>query len=79
MQFKQPNLTINLSKSDFVKAKGVCLGHVGHGVVTPIKANVKSTIDYPIPESKKSLMGFLGMAVSYRRFCQKNYQRSLLH
>ena len=52
--------TVNLSKSDFVKAKVTYIGHeVGHGVVTPIKAKVKSIIDYPIPENKKSLMRFL--------------------
>ena len=37
VMFKQANLTVNLSKSDFVKAKVIYLGHVvGHGVVTPI-------------------------------------------
>ena len=72
-RLKEANLTVNLSKSDFVKAKVVYLGHVvGHGVVTPIKAKVKSIIDYPIPENKKSLMRFLGMAGYYRKFC-KNF------
>ena len=40
--------------------------------VTPIKAKVKSIIDYPIPDNKKSLMRFLGMAGYYRKFC-KNF------
>ena len=72
-RLKEANLTVNLSKSDFVKAKVVYLGHVvGDGVVTPIKAKVKSIIDYPIPENKKSLMRFLGMAGYYRKFC-KNF------
>ena len=70
---KQANHTVNLTKVDFVKAKVIYLGHVvGHGVVTPIKAKVKSIIDYPIPENKKSLMRFLGMAGYYRKFC-KNF------
>ena len=48
-QLKEANLTVNLSKSDFVKAKVIYLVHViGHGVVTPIKARVESIIDYPI-------------------------------
>ena len=69
-RLEQANLTVNLSKSDFVKAKVIYLGHVvNHGVVTPIKAKVKSIIDHPIPENKKSLMRFLGMAGYYRKFC----------
>ena len=40
--------------------------------MTPIKAKVKSIIDYPIPENKKSVMRFLGMAGYYRKFC-KNF------
>ena len=51
---KEANLTVNLSKSDFVKAKVIYLGHVvGHGVVAPIKAKVERIIDYPIPENYK--------------------------
>ena len=70
---KEANLTVNLSKSDFVKAKVIYLvGHVvGQGLVKPIKANVKSIIDYPIPENKKGLMRFLGIEGYYRKFCKK--------
>ena len=39
--------------------------------MTLIKAKVKSIIDYPIPENKKNLMTFLGMAGYYRKFCKK--------
>ena len=71
--FKEANLTVNLSKRDFVKEKVIYSGYVVvHGVVTPIEAKVKSIIDYPIPENKKSLMRFLGMAGYYRKFC-KNF------
>ena len=70
---EQANLTVNLSQSDFVKAKVIYLGYVvDHGVVTPIKAKINSYIDYPIPENKKSLMRFLGMAGYYRKYC-KNF------
>ena len=63
-----------MSKSDFVKAKVIYLGHVvGHGVVTPIKATVESIIDYPIPENKKSFIRFLGMVRYYRKYC-KNFE-----
>ena len=37
-----------------------------------IKPKVKSIINYLIPENKKSLMRFLGMAGYYRKFC-KNF------
>ena len=75
----QANLTVNLSQSDFVKAKVIYLGHVvGHGVVTPIKAKINSYIDYPIPENEKSLMRFLGMQDIIENFA-KIFQRSLLH
>ena len=58
LQHKQAKLIRNLSKSDFVIAKVIYLGHVvGHGVVTPIKAELKSITDYRIPENEKSLMG----------------------
>ena len=40
-----------------------------HGVGTPIKAKVKSIIDYTIPKNTKSLMRFLGMAGYYGKFC----------
>ena len=67
---KRATLIVNMSKYDFVKANAIYLGHVvGYGVVTPIKTKVKSIIDYPIPENKKSLMSFLGMVGYYRRFC----------
>ena len=39
--------------------------------MTLIKPKVKSIINYPIPENKKSLMRFLGMAGYYRKFCKK--------
>ena len=78
-RLEQVNLSVNLSKSDFLKAKVIYLGHVvGHGVVIPIKAKVKSIIDYPIPENKKSLMRFLGMAGYYRKFCKNSSEVTAL-
>ena len=68
-RLKLEKLTVNLSKSDFEKAKVI---YLAHGVVTPIKAKVKGIIDNPIPENTKGLMRFLGMAGCYRKFC-KNF------
>ena len=64
------NLTINLLKSDFGHARVTFLGHVvGQGQVSPIDIKVKAIVEYPVPDNKKALMKFLGMAGYYRRFC----------
>ena len=66
-------LTMNLSKSDFGKARVVYLGYVvGQGDIAPVEAKVKAIIELPVPSSKKALMRFLGMAGYYRKFC-KNF------
>ena len=63
-------LTINLSKSEFGQAQVTYLGHVVEKrEVTPVRAKVKAIANFPLPESKKQLMRFLGMAGYYRRFC----------
>ena len=78
-RLKQANLTVNLSKSDFVKAKVIYLGHVVvHEIVIAIKATVKRITDYPFSENKKNLMRYLGMVGYYRKYC-KIFQKSLLH
>ena len=70
---KQANLTVNLSKSDFVKAKVIYLGHVvSHGVVTLIKAKVKSIIDYPFPENKKSSLEWRGIIENFAKISQRS-------
>jgi hypothetical protein len=64
-------LTINLSKSEFVKAFVVFLGHVvGQGQVKPVEAKIESIVRFSVPTSKKELMRFLGMAGYYRKCCQ---------
>ena len=73
---KQANLTVNLSKSDSVKAMIIYLGQVvGHGVVTPSKAKVKSIIDYPIPENKKNFLEWQGIIENFAKISP----RSLLY
>ena len=53
-QLTQANLTVNLSKSDFVEAKVIYLGRVvGHGVVTPVKTKVKSIMPTPFLKTRK--------------------------
>ncbi|MEO0790884.1 MAG: reverse transcriptase family protein, partial [Bacteroidota bacterium] len=62
--------TINLAKSTFCSANVTYLGHiVGHGKTKPKEVNVEAISSYPVPQSRRSLMRFLGMAGLYRRFC----------
>jgi hypothetical protein len=68
-------LTINLSKSEFVKAFVVFLGHVvGQGQVKPVEAKKESIVRFPVPTSKKKLIRFLGMAGYYRKLCQNLFE-----
>jgi RNase H-like domain found in reverse transcriptase/Reverse transcriptase (RNA-dependent DNA polymerase) len=65
------NLTINLTKSHFCHATIEYLGHiVGNGMVKPVDAKVKAIREFPIPETRKQLRSFLGMAGYYRKFCE---------
>ena len=59
-----------MSKSAFCHAVVTFLGHeVGRGKVMPIEAKIKAISEFPIPDGKKQLMRFLGMAGYYRKFC----------
>ena len=61
-------LTINLSKSEVGQATINYLGYiVGDGDVAPIQSKVQGIFDFKIPENKKALMRFPGMASYYRR------------
>ena len=69
-RLEEANLTINLAKSTFCSATVTYLGHiVGRGEVRPKTANVEAILQYQVPDSRKSLMQFMGMAGFYRRFC----------
>ena len=74
-RLSQANLTVNLSKSEFVKAKVTYLGHVvGQGVVAPVEARIEAIVNYPTPKNVTGLRRFLGMSGFYRKFC-KNYSQ----
>lgn len=69
-RLQDAHLTIKLSKTVFCSALVTYLGHeVGKGRVRPKSANVEAILAYPTPDTKKSLMRFLGMAGFYRRYC----------
>jgi hypothetical protein len=72
-RLSEANLTINLEKCEFGKARVMFLGHVvGQGVIMLIQAKVDAIQCFPVPTTRKGLMRFLGMAGFYMKFC-KNF------
>lgn len=70
LRLAEAGFTINLAKSTFGNGTVTYLGHVvGQGLTRPKQANVEAIVEYPTPNSRKSLMRFLGMVGYYRRFC----------
>ena len=70
-RLEEAGFTINLAKSTFGRSSVVYLGHVvGDGQVRPKTANVEAILSFPLPNTRKELMRFLGMAGFYRRFCR---------
>ena len=46
-------------------------GHVvGHGCIKPVEAKVETIMNFPVPDGKRALRRFLGMAGYYRKFCR---------
>ena len=69
-RLRSANLTINLTKSEFVHARVKYLGHfVGGGEVSPLHSKVDAIDKFPIPSSRKEVQRFIGMIGYYRRFC----------
>ena len=63
-------LTVNLSKSEFARAKLIYLGHVvGKGEIKPIMTKVKAIAELELPTTRKQVQRFLGMCGFYRKFC----------
>lgn len=64
---------IRLAKCQFASATVNYLGHViGQGQTAPRSCKVGAVVQYPVPQNRKALRRFLGMAGFYRRFC-KNF------
>ena len=69
-RLQDANLTVNLHKSEFCRARVVFLGHiVGQGEVSPVTSKVDAIVNFPTPMDKREVMRFLGMAGYYRKFC----------
>ena len=66
----EAKLAINLAKCEFCHATLTFLGHVvGQGQVIPIEGKVEAISDFLLPTCIRQLMGFLGIAGYYRKFC----------
>lgn len=63
------NLTLNLSKCDFLKDKIMYLGYEISGAgVRPGDKKVQSVLDYPCPSNSHSVRQFLGLVGYFRKF-----------
>uniref|UniRef100_A0A8C5DBJ5 Gypsy retrotransposon integrase-like protein 1 n=1 Tax=Gouania willdenowi TaxID=441366 RepID=A0A8C5DBJ5_GOUWI len=72
-KLKQASLTLNLAKCDFGRATVTYLGkQVGQGQVRALADKVQAIFSFPIPQNRRELRRFLGMAGYYRGFC-KNF------
>ena len=68
---REANLTVNLVKTEFGKARVTFLGYlVGQGELKPIQAKVEAIAKFPVPSNKRELKRFLGVIGYYRKFCR---------
>ncbi len=60
-----PKRTVNLPKSGYGSAHVTYLGHVvGQGQIRQRDTKVKCTLEYPVPNTMKELMRFMGMPIA---------------
>lgn len=66
---ERAGLTIKASKCQFGMEEVIHLWHkVGSGKIAPLEDKRKAIKDWPVPETKKQVQAFLGIASYYRRF-----------
>ncbi|CAM5157238.1 unnamed protein product [Eretmochelys imbricata] len=66
---KEAGLTVKAEKFKVGMAEVLYLGYkVGSGCPSPEPAKVKMIRDWPVPQTKKQVQAFIGMAGYYRRF-----------
>ena len=76
-RFREHNLVVNLSKSEFARAEITYLGHrVGGGKVRPKQANIQAITEMKAPKTVKGVRRVLGAFGFYRRFCKNFAQTS---
>lgn len=68
-RFRTANLKVNPAKCNFFSKSVTYLGHVisAEGITTDPE-KISAVIDWPIPQTKKQVRGFLGFCSYYRRF-----------
>ncbi|KAJ8277939.1 hypothetical protein GJAV_G00081910 [Gymnothorax javanicus] len=72
-------LTVNPSKCVFAAAETEYLGHViGNGVIQPQVNKIQAIESCPLPQTRKQLKSFLGMAGFYHRFIPRFSARAAL-
>ena len=68
-KLKEAGLTAKATKCTFGASHCTYLGHiVGSGFVKPIESKTAAIESFKVPQTKKDLLTFLGMAGYYRRF-----------
>lgn len=68
----QNSRTLNLSKCEFCNITVKYLGkEVGKGTVRQLETKVKVIVNFNVPQIKRDLRQFLGMAKYYRSFGKK--------
>lgn len=69
VQMRKASFTLNIEKSKFLLKKVKYLGHIiGHGTITTDPDTVKAVQEYPLPNSVRQLIRFLGICGWYRIF-----------
>jgi hypothetical protein len=69
VRLSEANLIAKPSKCVVGHAQVSYLGHlVGVGEMKPLQSKIECLVQYPIPETKKQLRSFLGLASYYRRY-----------
>ena len=69
IRLREAGLTVKPKKCQFGMKECVYLGHVvGNGTLRPEQDKLKAVQDFPTPETKSQVRGFLGLTGYYRRF-----------
>ena len=72
-RFRNAGLTVKPKKCRFGMEETEYLGHVvGNGMVKPCQSKTEAVKQFPVPETKKQVRSFLGLAGYYRKFIKNS-------